>query len=259
MQHSLKKCLEVLKCPRKYFAKYRARLPDPKSSWLQFGIDFHKVCEGYLRTGQLCQRLESGEYAMIAPESHIGTLARAALPSAPRGALPETSQRFVLFDREVECHIDWIAPDWSEFGDWKSSGGHGELTDATLHTDIQANWQAHGIMHSAGLDTIRGRWTYADKRTGKGGASVTIREACGTFRVSETLAFLKLRVLPAFRLIELFETLDPPATPLSAIPHDVNACEGVGKWCAFLGRCRPSMPSTGPTLIQLRTAAGVTP
>lgn len=256
--HSLKKCLEVLKCPRMHVAKRHHRLPDPKSPWLQFGIDFHAVCEGYLVTGQLGQftNRERTEFALIDPESHLGRLARASLTRAPQGAHAELNQAFALFGRDVECHIDWVAPDWAEFGDWKSSGGLGELTDATLHADMQANWQAHGLMVGSGQSAIRGRWTYADKRTGtKERPQVVIREASGTFKLAETTAFLERTVLPAFRLVELFDQLG--AVPLDSVPHDaITGCGGTGKWCPYLGHCR-MQPSKGPSLIQLRRAAGL--
>lgn len=253
---SLKQVISFAKCPRSWSAKWLFNADDPKSPYAQEGIDFHGACEAWLKTGRFDfdrrnrspEGVWSTEYVSVPPESHLGKLATIAISYAPAGALPEMNQPFTLFGRTVECHIDCLWPDWSEFADWKSSGGYGELTDATLHSDIQANWQAYGIMKGAGLATIKGLWLYADKKTYRP------RPARGTFTFADTEAWLRANVLPIIELIEFYADLHAKGRlpALEQVPHDITACKGTGKYCSFLGRCQ-MRPSTGATLAQLNT------
>lgn len=215
----------------------------------------HAACEAWLKTGRFDfvrrEKQPDGSWREVAhavpPESHIGKLATVCVSHAPPGALPEMNQAFELFGRPVEAHIDCLWPDWSEFADWKSSGGYRELNDATLHSDIQANWQALGMMKGSGQASIRGRWVYADKRTYRD------RVARGLFEADKAEAFLRERALPAMALIETFQDLHAKGlfTELDQIPHDITACNGTGKFCNFLGRCQMK-PSTRVSLVQLR-------
>lgn len=252
---SLKQVLSFISCPRQWGAKWLFKADDPKNPYAQEGIDFHAACEAWLKTRSFDfdrrTRKPDGtwvsERVAVPPESHLGKLATLAVSYAPAGALPEMNQAFTLFGRTVEAHIDCLWPDWSEFADWKSSGGYREITNETLHADIQANWQAHGMMVGSGRETISGLWLYADKKTYKA------RPARGTFRVNETQAFLRQRVEPVFDLIETFVDLHAQGriTDVAQIPHDITACNGTGKFCNFLGRCQ-MRPSTGATLAQIR-------
>ncbi len=221
---------------------------------MQLGIDFHASCEAVLRTGSLhfkrwSRQLKLEETIEVPPESHLGKLVKAAVPFAPPGALPEMVQTFTLFDRTVDCRIDYLAPNWAQFGDWKSSSGWGELKQNTMHSDLQANWQSHGIMVSSSQHSIQGDWVYANKKTYRAHA------VSGIFTTQETERFLRERVLPVFKLIELFTDLHARGllTSPDQIPHDLTACEGTGKFCSFLGHCRmqPCKPGV-PTLTQLR-------
>lgn len=252
---SLKQIIAFAACPRQHSAKWFFNLPDPKNVYAQEGIDFHAACEAWLKTKRFDfnrrnrspEGVWSSEAVAVPPESHLGKLASAAVAFAPQGALPELNQAFDLFGRTVECHIDCLWPDWSEFADWKSSGGYRELTDATLHDDMQANFQAYGMMVGSGQESIKGLWLYVDKRTYKP------RPARGLFKRSECEAFLREKALPVIELIELFAGLSAKgALPeLAAVPHDITACGGTGRFCNFLGHCR-MQPSRIVTLAQLR-------
>ncbi len=249
MAHSLKKLIEMQKCPRAFAAKRLLRLPDPKSPHLQEGIDFHELCESWLQGRGLCFK----DGRACDPESYLGRLARAALAYAPPGALPEMNQAFDLFGRTVECHIDSLRPDWASFDDWKSSSGYNELTNESLKNDLQAHWQAYGIMKGSGQSFIHGRWIYADKPSARAGKNVKVRIAEGDFNLQESEAWLFKTAYPLLRLVELFEAL-PAAPALESVPHDPLSCGGTGRFCAFLGRCK-MLPTTGPTLAQLRNAS----
>jgi hypothetical protein len=252
----LKQILAMRACPRAWAAKNLLRLPDPKNQYAQEGIDFHAACEAYLRTGSFDfdQRTRSpeGEWSSrriaVGPESHLGKLAKAAVAFAPVGALAEMNQAFDLFGRSTTCHIDVLWPDWSEFGDWKSSSGYRELSKNTLPNDMQANFQAFGMMQGSGQRSMKGAWVYANKKTYRA------RAVLGEFSRADCEDFLRREALPAIQLIELFRELHDQGklTELKQVPHDLTACEGTGKFCNYLGHCR-FQPSTGATLLQLRS------
>jgi hypothetical protein len=249
---SLKQIISFRSCPRQWAAKFLFRLPDPKHPNAQLGIDVHAAAEAYLKTGRFDfvrwnRDKQVEERVQVSPESHLGKLAKACVAFAPPGALPELVQAFDLFGRTVNARVDCVWPDWSEFADWKSSSGYGELSPKTLPTDVQANWQSHGVMVGSGRQEIAGLWVYADKKTYKA------RPVQGTFRLAETEAFLRREVLPAMQMIELFRELHDSGRfhRLDQMPHDMTACDGRGKFCSFLGHCQLK-PSTGATLAQLR-------
>ena len=57
----------------------------------------------------------------------------------------------------------------------------------------------------------------------------------------------------AHDLIELFRELHDKGQmqTLQQMPHDIIACDGIGRFCSFLGHCQMK-PSTGALLSQLR-------
>ncbi len=257
MQHlSLKQIVSFAACPRQWAAKYLFALPDPKNAFAQEGIDFHAACEAWLKTGRFDfdrrtrshDGVWSSERVSVTPESHLGKLASTAVAFAPQGALPEMNQAFELFGRPVECHIDCLWPDWSEFADWKSSGGYRELTDTTLLGDMQANFQAYGMMAGSGQASMKGLWLYVDKRTYR------TRPARALLQRNACEAWLRQHALPVIELIEFYAQLHAKGllAELSQVPHDITACGGTGKFCNFLGHCR-MQPCSVVTLSQLRT------
>ena len=253
---SLKQVISFSACARSWAAKYLFNADDPKNVYAQEGIDFHAACEAWLKTGRFdFDRRTRGpdgvwrsERVLVPPESHLGKLATVAVSYAPAGALPEMVQAFTLFGRTVDARIDCLWPDWSEFADWKSSGGYRELTEATLHNDIQANWQAYGMMKSSGRQQINGLWLYADKKIYRP------RPVRGSFTYTDTEAWLRQHVLPVIELIEFYGQLHAQGRlgELFGVPHDITACGGTGRFCNFLGRCQ-MRPSTGASLVQLNT------
>lgn len=255
-KHSLKEIIAFAACPRAWAAKWLFGCDDPKSPYAQDGIDAHNACKAWLRTGKFdySERCKDalgnwGErFVTCPPESHIGKLASAAVAFAPQGALPEMDQSFTLFDRTVECHIDCLWPDWTEFADWKfTGGGPRDLTQETLPTDMQANFQSYGMMKGSGQQFIKGLWVYVSKKTYK---AKPLRHG---FSFAQTEAYLRANALPVMQLIEMFHDLRQRGLLMSLqqVPHDITACDGTGRFCNFLGHCK-MWPSTGAQLVQLR-------
>ena len=255
--HSLKQVIAILSCPRNWAAKWLFGCDDPKSPWAQDGIDAHNACKAWLRTGKFdYERRSKGpdgvwrsECVPVGPESHTGKLAAAAVAFAPQGALPEMDQAFDLFGRTVECHIDCLWPDWSEFADWKFTSGYRDLTEAELPVDMQANWQSYGICKASSQSSIKGLWVFVSKK------NYRAKPVRGNFPLTQAEAFLRAKALPAMQAIEMFSELHDRGklTSLAQIPHDITACDGSGRFCNFLGSCR-MIPSTGVSLVQLRNA-----
>jgi hypothetical protein len=254
--HSIKQILAFQACPRGWAAKNLFACDDPKNAFAQDGIDGHAACESWLKSRSFnFERRTKGfdgvwrsEAVTVTPESHIGKLAKAAVAFAPEGALPEMDQAFELFGRPVECHIDCLWPDWSEFADWKFTSGYRDLTEATLQQDVQAHFQSYGMCKGSGQASIKGLWVYVNKKTYKA------KPVRGAFSKDASEAWLRERVLPTMQLIELFSDLHERGllTNLQQVPHDITACDGTGRFCNFLGRCQMK-PSTGATLLQLRS------
>jgi hypothetical protein len=254
--HSLKQIIAFAQCPRSWAAKNLFKCDDPKNAFAQDGIDAHNACKAWLRTGKFdySERTRDaagnwGErFVACPPESHIGRLASAAVAYAPQGALPEMDQSFTLFDRSVECHIDCLWPDWTKFADWKfTSGSSRDLTQATLPTDMQANFQSYGMMKGSSQLSIEGLWVYVSKKTYRP------KPLLHGFSFSGTEAYLRQHALPIMQLIEMFADLHAQGrlTSVQQIPHDITACDGTGRFCNFLGQCK-MWPSTGASLIQIR-------
>jgi hypothetical protein len=255
--HSLKQIIAFRECPRAWAAKFLFRCDDPKNPYAQDGIDAHASAESWLRRksfdferrNRSPEGVWSTEVVRVGPESHTGKLAAAAVAFAPPGALPELDQNFTLFGRSVACHIDCLWPDWSEFADWKFTGGSRDLTQDQLPQDMQANFQSNGILKGSGRQDIKGLWVYVNTKTYR---PVPVR---GTFSLAQTEAYLQREALPVMQLIELFADLHAQGklSSVQQLPHDITACtRRNGKiYCNFLGHCQ-MRASTGVSLAQLR-------
>lgn len=209
-------------CLRKWAAKYLHRLPDPKHPKMQEGIDMHDL---------LRRMVVRGVQENTAPESKVGAWARALYPETPSGAATEVDGEFELFGYPTQYHIDWMAPGFATFGDWKSTAGP-QWALTSLENDLQANLEAYGLMVNFKRDELLARWLYVDKKT------------CKTWRVERLmqkaacLAYLEREALPWMQVIAQMRALQPPYPPVQAVPHEPVACEGRGHFCAFLGQCQ---------------------
>lgn len=243
--HSTKEIDLARTCLRKWACKYLHRLPDPKHPAAQDGIDFHELLRA------MCG--PAGPAANAQPESKIGRWARALYPLTPPGVVCELEQTFPYRGHRASFRIDFTVrgPDGSfvAFGDWKSCAGpKWALTDRTIVDDLQANLEAFGFMTVFGLTEVPVRWLYVDKKTDRAW------HVDGRFTLAQTDEWLAEHALPWMRLIERLRALHAAGQtpPVASVPHDPLACDGVGRHCAFLGRCQMRAGPTAPTLIQLR-------
>lgn len=248
--YTVKEIAEIGECVRKWACKRLHRLPDPKHPAAEAGIQMHAVLERMLR---------EGPQANTDPESEVGSWARALYPLAPPGCHAELAQNFELeFPRAgapperyaSSFKIDFVFPDFSGFGDWKSCAGAKYALagpDATeqqqqdaLANDLQANLEAYGFMKITGRNCVALHWAYVDKKTRK---SWSVR---GYRFIADAAKWLEAHALPRIRLIEAMRALDPKPE-IRAVPHDLTACGGSGRFCAFLGACQFQPSSAGLT------------
>lgn len=252
--YPLKDLVRVLACPRAYVCHRIAQLPDPKSPYAQFGIDAHGECEAYLTTGSWLRAPESPE--VVAARTAVGYS-----QLQPGECWGEQTIPFRLCGRDVEAHIDALARDYSRAYDWKFSNSRERwLTGAeapgggTLARDLSSLWQAVAVMQASGRTELEYANVYVAPRNPNKAHPAAVR-----FSYAEALATLEALAQPAFTMLDWFQDSRPE---LQHTPHDPTACAGArGRVnCAFLGRCqhRPVQPPY-PTLVQLRTAAGVIP
>lgn len=263
--YTVKEISLVGDCPRKWAAKYLAKLPDPKHPAAEAGIQLHNILERMLR---------EGPQANANPESEVGGWARSLYPLAPvapdgRRCHAEVSQEFeVAFAAPAETYrasfkIDFVFPDFSGFGDWKSCAGPRWALagpDATpeqqrlaLANDLQANLEAYGFMKVMSRPSVDLMWCYVNKRNP---SQVWTVRGRATFLQAE--AWLHQHALPRMRLIRAMRALDP-RPDVRAVPHELTGCEGSGRNCAFLGACQMQPSSAGLTterLYQLANASG---
>ncbi len=247
--HSTKEIAMISACSRQWAAKYLHRLPETKTPQMQAGIDVHRLLEAMLK---------EGPGANTQPESDHGSWARALYPLAPAGALAELGYDYQFGAYTLSNKLDWVAPDWSEFGDFKTCAGPKWALagpDASpvqqqkaLEADLQANIEAQGFMTITSRSDIPVRWCYVDKRNPK--SAWTVR---GVMRRERTEAWLQENAVKWMRLIESMRGAYPRgAAPPSVqqFPHDQMACvrpsrpgEASKVMCSFLGACqfRPAL------------------
>jgi hypothetical protein len=273
--YTVKEIALIGECPRKHWAKYGHRLPDPKHPAAEAGIQLHNILERMLR---------EGPQANTNPESEVGGWARSLYPLAPvapdgRRCHAEVSQEFeVAFERTLPSpalpngvvqlvhrserenfrssfRIDFVFPDFSGFGDWKSCAGPRWALagpDATpaqqqsaLANDLQANLEAYGFMKVMSRPSVDLMWCYVNKRNPSQVWTVRGRT---TFLQAE--AWLRQHALPRMRLIRAMRALNPKPE-VRAVPHEITGCDGSGRNCAFLGQCQMQPSSAGLTTEQL--------
>jgi hypothetical protein len=231
--HSTKEIAMISACPRQWAAKYLHRLPETKSPQMQAGIDVHRLLETMLK---------QGPSANTDPESEHGSWARALYPLAPAGSHAELAYEFAFGPHTLSNKLDWVAPDWSEFGDFKTCAGpkwalagpdaSPAAQQKALEGDLQANIEAQGFMTITSRDswTVRGVMTWA-----------------------ATSAFLAAKATPWMRLIESLRGAYPRGVtppPVQSFPHEMLACDGQGRRCSSLGACqfRPALITTDQLL-----------
>lgn len=242
--YTVKELTEIGECPRKWAAKRLHHLPDPKHPKAQEGIDMHAL---------LADMLRHGPSANVNPESKVGKWARAVYPLAPAGSHPEVQQSFVVelpggLSFQSSFAIDWVAPGFTGFGDWKKVGYSKYALDAAaLKLDLQANLECYGFAKTMGLpwgSPIPLRWCYVEAEHARAWAVDFAIAPC------EAEAFIAERAAPRVRLIRAMRALQPvPA--VQAVPHDLTACGGSGRFCAFLGQCQFQPASSGLNVEQL--------
>lgn len=252
--HSTKEIGMIAACPRQWAAKYLHRLPEVKTPQQQAGIDVHRLLETMLK---------QGPGANSQPESEHGSRARALYPLAPAGALAELAYEFQFGAHVLSNKLDWVAPDWSEFGDFKTTAGpkwalaYPDATpaqqQAALEGDLQANVEAQGFMTITQRTEVPVRWCYVDKRNPK--SAWTVR---GVMTLAKTSAYLAEKAVPWMRLIESLREAYPRGAappPVQSFPHEMLACDGQGRRCSFLGACqfRPALITT-ESLLRLANA-----
>lgn len=236
-------------CARQWAAKYLHRLPEVKTPQQQAGIDVHRLLEAMLKTGPAA----NGD-----PESDHGSWARALYPLAPAGALAELGYDYQFAAYTLSNKLDWVAPDWSEFGDFKTTAGpkwalagpdaSPAQQQAALDGDLQANVEAQGFMTITSRSEIPVRWCYVDKRNPKSAWVVK-----GTMRRESTARSLEERAVPWMRLIESLRAAYPRGStppPVQSFPHELIACDGQGRRCSSLGACqfKPALITTDQLL-----------
>lgn len=242
-------------CVRRWACSRLHRLPDPKHPKTQLGIDMHDV---------LAEMLRHGPQANLNPESQVGAWARALYPLAPQGAHAELQQNFTLDLGGTDVFsssfaLDWVAPGFIGFGDWKKIGGarwaiaqpeaKPDEQQAALAGDMQANLYTYGFAKVMGFhphQLVGLRWCCVEAERGKAWP------VDGALSFAQAEDWLRVNALPRLRLIRALRAL--PVQPVSAYPHDITACGGSGRNCAFLGACqfKPSTANlTTETLYQL--------
>ncbi len=248
--HTVKEISLIRVCPRKWFAKYIARLEDPKHANAQDGIDMHHILEAMLA---------QGPGANVAPESKVGEWARALYPLAPAGARGELGQTFDLFGLRASFRLDWTARDFSGFGDWKSTSDpkwalagpnttpEQQLT--ALSGDLQAVLECYGFCKVFRRSFADLTWCYVEKSTAR---TWTV---AGRLHMQYCEEWLRVNALPHIEMIELLRGVQP-APAVQAVPHNIIACRGGGDNCNFLGHCQfVDAPVTTEQLYQLARPA----
>lgn len=255
--YTVKEIALIGECVRKWSAKYLHRLPDPKHPAAEAGIQLHNILERMLR---------EGPQANANPESEVGGWARSLYPLAPvapdgRRCHAEVSQEFeISFPTPAETlrssfRIDFVFPDFSGFGDWKSCAGPRWALagpDATpaqqqhaLANDLQANLEAYGFMKVMSKPSVDLMWCYVNKRNPSQVWTVRGRT---TFLQAE--AWLHQHALPRMRLIRALRALNPKPD-VRAVPHEITGCDSSGRNCNFLGQCQMQPSSAGLTTERL--------
>jgi hypothetical protein len=230
--YTVKEISLIGECVRKWASKYRHRLPDQKHPAAAAGIEVHAILERMLR---------EGPQANVNPESEVGGWARALYPLTPPGAHAELEQPFEMnFGGQdgQDCfrssfRIDWVAANFAGFGDWKTCAGEKwSVTD--LSQDLQANLETYGFAKVMGFGIhvpVSLRWCYVDKKTGRAWP------VDGQITFAQAAEWLRINALPRMRLIRALRQLNP-VPPVAQFPHDITACGGSGRNCAFLGQCQ---------------------
>src|SRR5690606_39242654 len=119
-----------------------------------------------------------------------------------------------------------------------------------LRDDIQARVYAHGLMQFWREVKVTARWVYGSKKFKPTEQPKTwIVEH--TFERAETRAWVEKNVWPTIQVMNTiraaFEAGKLDSTLL--VPHNVDSCEHVGKFCDALGHC--SFQSSPITLDRL--------
>lgn len=239
-------------CPRKHAFQYFERdLPRaPKNEAMQLGIDFHAACQALVETGRLPEQFPA--------ESNVGRMARAAFKHKQvlRGVtwtaekeytFPWTTLGGLSVDIELtpDLHTDSPAP--LLIDDWKSCASR-KYSLKTLVDDVEANVYAVGGMTLWGRIACEARWIYVDKHTYE---SWPIDHK---FYLYVSRAWMHEELDGTIELLHTMWLMRPRALDL---PHDVEACEGIGKQCDYLGHCEPEKQrDTIITLEQVLRAKG---
>ncbi len=251
--HTVKEITLIRGCVRQWAGKYIHRLDDVKSTGQNDGIEMHNLLEAML---------VQGPQANASPESKVGTWARALYPHAPAGARPEVSSQFELpwrgadgGARRSSFKIDWTAADFAAFGDWKSTSDPkwalarpNATADEQLNAlsgDLQAVLEAYGFMKVFRRSFVDLRWCYVQKDTAR---TWTVS---GRLHLGYCEHWLTQHIKPHTDMIELLRQVNP-APALTAIPHEMIACNGGRRPCFALGHCQfQPAPVTTEQLYQL--------
>jgi len=252
-------------CARQWAGYY---LEGNKPEWLDpnlvFGIKFHAVCAAMVQTGRMPEPhvLQPGVVLMadeVKPDGLFGKMARAAIIHLPRAQLKETGDIIREWQAEQEWLFEWtttsgltvevdLRPDvcadstMIDLIDWKSTSAK-RWALKSIVDDVQANLYAGGLMIRFNRSSVFGRWVYVEKKPPHRSWPVD-----GIFPRQRTEEWLHENVDRTIELIHMMREHNPSALDL---PADIEACEGVGKRCDYMGKCLTTVGPKDSRLITL--------
>ena len=261
-------------CPRKWALHYLSKVPRIPGPALTDGIRLHEcISQHYkLAPAEWAKRWPTFWQPGLTwqEEARVKTaqLALAMIAHEPAGRMPALSETTDFLEiPEIDTRI-YIKPDLQRdrkvFVDWKTTSARtkksewclqqpdfwGEgLQEAELKAlaergvkwladNIQARVYAHGLMQLWREVRVTARWVYGSKKF-KPTETPKVWIVEHTFERAETRAWVEKNVWPTIQVMNTiraaFEAGKLDSTLL--VPHNVDSCEHVGKFCDALGHC----------------------
>lgn len=221
-QYSASQLKNYDRCPRRWYFKSIAKLPDPLKASAKLGIDMHARLESHFRHGTPL------------PDDTPGKIAASGVHLLPEPGAHEYEVESKI-DRKIfgARFIGYVDLRWHDAErlhvlDHKSSSDPERygLAPAELVTDTQAVLYAHDSMLTYGVDKTLLRWVYYATRGKRRAFAV---------EATATRAEIDDRLVPVGRLVERMNQ-DRTASKGNELEPNFDACTDFGG-CPFVEHC----------------------
>lgn len=221
-----------LQCPRKWYAKYVLKMPDPKGKAFTEGIAFHTAAEAYLLSGE------------IPPETDVkyATMLRDGMDKLPMATTVPVESVYVdhLVDNIlIQCRLDYeFYVDRTDVtdgvGDHKTFGKKiYTMSPEELKDDVQANICANA-RQKRGAGDVSATWMYYNKV--KKHEVFPVRATLTRESVAKVMNEV---VIPAAK--EIYALRAAPIGDMNVMADsnpDDSFCNHTGWLCNFSHKCR---------------------